>query len=88
MLSGSIKGRAEQSREKGGGRNPEKQSNQPRKAEHTKHNPKKYRVKNEKNQPRKTELRTKKKSRENRAQIQIQGERENKRAAHNEENYP
>jgi len=41
-----------------------------------------------KNQPRKTELRTKKKSRENRAQIQIQRERENKRAAHSEENYP
>jgi len=40
-----------------------------------------------KNQPRKTELRTKK-SRENRAQIQIQRERENKRAAHSEENYP
>jgi hypothetical protein len=39
-----------------------------------------------KNQPRKTELRTKKKSRENRAQIQIQRERENKRAAHSEAN--
>jgi hypothetical protein len=39
-----------------------------------------------KNQPRKTELR--KKGRENRAQIQIQRERENKKAGHSEENYP